>query len=138
MMSDNISLNFTAPPKTQQAPMPSTETPRLRETVQVHPAQERRATHLLKAPESWNWQDLQSYVASQIIAIHGPFPRDDRKEAGIFKGFVARHGEMAGPIAKYAFELADGMWMNAPIQVTRFCRGSDPWFADKIKARLQG
>jgi hypothetical protein len=136
-MSDNISLNFATRPK-QVAPPAVVEAPRLRETVRVSPTQEARSSYLLRTPDKWDWQDLQSYVASQIIAIHGPFPRDDRKEAGIFKGFVSRHGALAGPIAKFAFEQADGYWMNAPIQVTRFTKGSDPYFAERIITRLQG
>ncbi len=125
-------LNFNSPPV---RPAPPAEAPRLRETVRVHPAGE-RTSYLLKDPADWDWQDLQAYVATRIIEIHGPFPRDDRKECGIFKSFVARHGKMAGPIAKFAFEVVGGEWMGAPIQVTRFCKGSDPYFSDPIKIRL--
>ena len=63
-------------------------------------------------------------------------PRDPRKEYGIFTGFLARWGAAAVPIARYAFDIKDGMWMGEPITVSRFCKGSDPWFANTIVRNL--
>lgn len=93
-------------------------------------------THLVSSEVAWTWEQLRDYVISRIEAIHGPFPRDPMKEASIFRSFVSRWPEKAGGIAKFAFEECDGMWHNAPIQVTRFCKGSDPYFAAPIAERL--
>jgi hypothetical protein len=84
----------------------------------------------------WDWQDLRSYVVTQIERKHGPFPREDFKEVGIFKGFHKRWGQMAGMIAQAAFEVFDGMWKGAPISVQRFCANSDQFFAAEINRRL--
>lgn len=84
----------------------------------------------------WAWDDLRDYVVTQIEERYGAFPRDSRKESGIFKSFLARWGGKAQPIARYAFEMADGRWAGAPIGVNRFCKGSDPFFAEVISARL--
>lgn len=84
----------------------------------------------------WSWDDLRDYVVAQIEDRFGAFPRDARKESGIFKSFLARWGDKAQPIAQYAFEVTDGRWGGAPISVNRFCKGSDPYFAEKIAARL--
>ena len=94
------------------------------------------AAYVAKSDERWGWDDLRDYVVAQIEGKFGPFPRDVRKEAGIFKSFVARHPEHAAAIARYAFETSGGFWMGAPIQVTRFCKGSDPYFAEPIVKRL--
>ena len=84
----------------------------------------------------WDWADLRDYVVAQIEERFGPFPRDSRKESGIFKSFLARWPEQAQAIARFAFEVEDGRWAGAPISVNRFCKGSDPYFAEKIVARL--
>lgn len=91
---------------------------------------------LLTDAADWSWQQLRDYVVAQIIDRHGPFPRDAVKEAGVFKGFSARWGRQAGPIAVVAFETFHGVWRSAPIAITRFAKGSDPFFAAVIAARL--
>lgn len=97
---------------------------------------ENRATHLTKNSMEWGWADLRSYVVTQIEHLHGPFPREEMKEIGIFKGFIKRHGKMAGLIAETAFEAFGGMWKGAPIGVQRFCANSDRYFAEEILRRL--
>ena len=84
----------------------------------------------------WSWDDLRDYVVAQIEERFGPFPRDSRKESGIFKSFLARWEGQAQGIARYAFEVADGRWGGAPISVNRFCKNSDPYFAQVIAERL--
>lgn len=84
----------------------------------------------------WAWDDLRDYVVAQIEERFGAFPRDSRKESGIFKSFLARWGDQAQTIARYAFEVEDGRWAGAPISVNRFCKGSDPYFAAKIVERV--
>lgn len=84
----------------------------------------------------WTWSDLRDYVVGQIEERFGAFPRDSRKESGVFKSFLARWGDQAQPIARHAFEVADGRWGGAPISVNRFCKNSDPYFAAVIAERL--
>lgn len=81
----------------------------------------------------WGWRDLRDYVVYEIQERHGAFPRDQRKEYGIFTSFVNRWGaEDAQAIARYAFEMLDGRWAGAPISIYRFCKGSDDFFARPI------
>lgn len=121
----------------------STPVPVVRETVTVtrdepSMAIEVRTTDVGKDPTKWDWRDLRNYVVRQIQAFHGEFPIEELKVIGIFKGFARRHGELAGPIAVAAFDLHHGRWRGAPISVTRFCAGSDEFFADPIKRSLSG
>lgn len=106
------------------------------EKVQVTPRASQSKTHLMKSDEHWGWSELRDYVVEQIEQRHGPFPRDARKEASIFKRFISTYGAASPIIARYAFEVADGFWNGAPISVNRFTRGSDEWFADVILGRL--
>lgn len=104
------------------------------ETVKVIPKASTSRAYLGKT--DWAWDDLRDYVVAEIEARFGAFPRDSRKESGIFKSFLARWPEQAQAIAKYAFEVSDGRWAGAPISVNRFCKGSDPYFAQVISERL--
>lgn len=105
-------------------------------TVSTRPAQ--AVTHLLKDDGEWGWEELRDFVVSEIETRFGPFPRDARKEAAIFKAFVDRWGPRSASIARYAFGPIDGRWHNAPISVNRFCKNSDPYFAIPIAERLHG
>lgn len=96
---------------------------------------EQRTTHVGKA-DGWTWQDLQAYVVQEIEARFGLFPRNACKESGIFKSFLARWGEQAPAIARFAFDSCDGYWRGAPISVNRFCKASDDYFASVIVASL--
>lgn len=107
----------------------------VRHTVSVRRPED-RVTYLAKDSTDWDWADLRSYVVTQIEKLHGPFPREEFKEIGIFKGFRSRHGKMAGLIAEAAFDVFKGMWKGAPISVQRFCAGSDKYFAEEILRRL--
>jgi hypothetical protein len=108
------------------------------ETVTVTPALSESRTHLLKPVEDWGWCEVRDYVVTSIEARFGAFPRDQRREHGIFTRFTKDYGPDAGRIARYAFETCDGWWMNATVSVNRFCRNSDPYFAQPILARLNG
>lgn len=92
--------------------------------------------YALREEQDWDWEDLRDYVVAQIESRIGMFPRDAVKEAATFKAFANRHGKMSSQIARYAFEVCDGWWHNAPIRVERFCKGSDPYFASKIAERI--
>lgn len=94
------------------------------------------ASYLLKEDGQWSWEDLRDYVMGQIEQYHGPQVRNAVKEASVFRSFLARHGEQAPAIARFAFEVSRGMWQRAPIAVNRFCKASDVYFADPIKKRL--
>lgn len=109
-------------------------TPVVQETVRITPVA--GAAYLMKPDGEWSWEDLRDYVMGQIVLFHGPQVRSSVKETGIFKGFMSRHGDKAVPIARFAFEQQRGMWQRAPVSVTRFCRGSDAYFADPITKRI--
>jgi hypothetical protein len=114
----------------------STPVPQVEERVTVIPASDQRG-FLAKPEAMWNWSDLRDYVVGEIEAAHGPQVRDPKKEAGIFKGFISRWGiEKAVAISRAAFQVHGGMWRNAPISVNRFCKGSDPYFAQPIADNL--
>lgn len=110
------------------------QTPVVQETVRLTPVS--GAAYLLKDDAEWTWEDLRDYVMGQIVAYHGPQLRNPVKEAGIFRSFMARYEGNAVGIARFAFEQQRGMWQRAPISVTRFCKGSDVYFADQIAKRL--
>ena len=120
----------------QPAPAHVSTSPGVIETLTVTPALSESKTHLLKPVEQWGWSEVRDYVVSSYEARFGAFPRDQRKEYGIFTRFAKEYGPMAGPIAKYAFETCDGWWMNATVTVNRFCKGSDKYFGEIILKRL--
>lgn len=102
----------------------------------VHVTPVAGASYLLKDDAQWTWEDLRDYVMGQIEEFHGPQIRNAMKEASIFRSFHSRHGSKSVAIARFAFEQQRGMWQRAPIAVNRFCKGSDPFFADVIAERL--
>ncbi len=112
----------------------SPATPVVQETVRITPVA--GAAYLMKPDAEWSWEDLRDYAMGQIVLFHGPQVRNAVKEAATFRGFMARYGDKAVGIARFAFEQQRGMWQRAPISVSRFCRGSDPYFADVIAKRL--
>jgi hypothetical protein len=95
------------------------------------------AAFLAKPRDDWDWGDLRDYVIREIEKRHGPQVREPMKEKAIFGSFIKRHGAAQSvAIAEFAFDLSNGMWQSAPISVNRFCKASDPFFADPIKQRL--
>jgi hypothetical protein len=107
------------------------------ESVRVHQlAPPPVASQLLTERPAWSWQQLRDYVVGKIFELHGPDPRNDKKELGIFKAFADRWGADAPDIARYAMEVMGGFWKNAPVSVNRFCKGSDPYFAKPILDHL--
>jgi hypothetical protein len=111
------------------------QAPRAKITVTPRPIAQ---SYMLK--DQWGWEDLRDYVVSCIETTHGPFPRNAIKEASIFKSFFARWEAKevgsAKAIAETAFGIHHGMWANAPISVNRFCKSSDPFFAESIMKEL--
>lgn len=114
----------------------TTVAPVVTETVTVTLKPSDRTQFIAKSEDSWEWGDLRDFVVAEIEKRTGAFPRDFKKEAGIFKSFMARWGDKAPAIARTAFEVHEGMWKGAPISVNRFCKGSDPYFAQPIADRL--
>ncbi len=108
------------------------------ERVSVRPLAGPAAAYLLKPDAEWTWSDLRDYVLDKIREVSGrPAPRDPAKEKAIFSSFLSRYQEFSGMIARHAFEGPDaGWWRGAVIGMNRFCRGSDPFFADVIVGRL--
>lgn len=100
------------------------------------------ATHLLVAQEQWTPTVLRDYVLAETVRRGVPLlnRRNPAAEIAICTGFLKRWGDLAVPIARYAFAPnpagADGFWNSAPIQLTRFTQNSDPYFAQVIAERL--
>lgn len=119
-----------------------TEVPTVQEQVTVTPAAAPAPEDLgdpkdrVDASGSYEWERVRNYVVEQILRVHGPFPRDVRKENTIFMGFAARWEGVAMDIARHAFEAAGGEWLGAPVSVARFHETSDPVFAAKIAPML--
>lgn len=86
--------------------------------------------------EKWDWRQVRDYVIVEIEKRFGPVDCPSGKQFGVFSAFAGRWGALAGPIAKYAFEISDGIWNGTPITVNRFAKGSDPYFAAVIADRL--
>lgn len=123
----------------EHAPEPSVQPPAqpnyYQESAAAAPAST-QTSYVARDTDQWTWQDVRDYVVREIEQRFGTFPRDLVKESGIFKSFASRWGSKAGLIAKCAFEVHDGMWRGAPISVTRFTKGSDPYFSEKLAERL--
>lgn len=100
------------------------------------PTRSQRAAFIAKDPSDWTWSDLRDYVIAEIEKRQGVQERDVRKEGGIFKSFLSRWGADAPRIAQTVFDFYDGMWNGQPVTVTRFCKGSDPYFSEVIAARF--
>lgn len=81
---------------------------------------------------SYEWEKVRDYAVAMIEKIHGPFPRNTKRENTVFMGFAARWEGIALDIAAYAFETAGGEWLGAPVGVARFDKASDPVFAARI------
>lgn len=95
------------------------------------------STDLLDAPMDWSWEQLRDYVMRSILERHGPQPRRETHQINsIFKSFAARWGNQAGPIARFAFEQQDGYWRSAPVDIRRFTKGNDDYFARPIAERI--
>jgi hypothetical protein len=110
--------------------------PTVTEQVTVIRASE-TTSYLAKAPALWNWTDLRDYLMCEIEQRHGPQVHDSLREAGILKAFISRWGiEKAVAIARASMEVHDGMWHNAPITITRYCKASDPYFAAVIAVNV--
>jgi hypothetical protein len=82
---------------------------------------------------AWGWEQLRDYVIAGIERTSGPFPRNFLTEPSIFKSFIGRYGVDAQEIARAAFEVHAGYWRGAPVSVTRFAKGNDPFFGDVIR-----
>lgn len=106
----------------------------LTETVTARRPNEAK-TFLLGDERSWDWRQLRDYVVTEVEKRGVTFERGP-KEFGIFTAFCGRWGEQAGSIARYAFEVCDGMWRDQAITPTRFCKGNDPYFGAVIAERL--
>lgn len=93
-------------------------------------------TDLIATGAFTTWQQLRDYVCAAIEVRVAAFPRNPVKEKAIFESFMNRWGDRAEPIARRAVEVHDCWWGNAPLSVTRFCKGSDPYFAEVLVTQL--
>lgn len=127
-------INFDDDTITESAPTVLETVPVITERVITTPTAS--ATHVMAPMDEWGWEELRDYVVGSIETRHGAFPRNMKTEHQIFKSFAKRWGNQAGAIARYAFEVSDGIWRGAPISVNRFCLNSDEFFASIIAERL--
>lgn len=96
------------------------------------------ASYLARSHGQWTWSDLRDYVVAEVEARHGPIQgRAPAREAAIFKRFMREWGELAVPIARFAFAPPqDGNWAGV-VGITRFCKAADVDFAGPIAERLR-
>jgi hypothetical protein len=96
-----------------------------------------RANFLMVEDRDWTWQELRDYVVHQLAERGILYPSIPAERlASIFKGFHSRWGDRAPAIVRYAFDICDGYWYDAPITPTRFAKNSDPYFAERIATRV--
>lgn len=119
----------------------TTEVPRVVQRVTVTPRRapmSTAASYLARPPGQWGWSDLRDYVVAEVEARHGPIQgRDPAREAAIFKRFLRQWGDLAVPIARFAFAPPqDGHWSGV-VGITRFCKAADVDFAGPIAERLR-
>lgn len=128
----------TAPAQPVHQPAPEIQTaPTIVQQVTIEQVPAR--SDLLVETDHWGWSELRDYVASEIISRFGPFPRDSRKEYGIFNRYFGEFGQDGIKVAQFAFgPVCDGWWGGAPVSINRFCRASDPYFSIPILDRLAG
>lgn len=128
-----------APAPERAAAVPTTETVTAPVVVQrVTLQQTPSRSDLLLDTQQWTWAELRDYVVAQIIERFGPFPRDARKEYGIFSRYFTEYGQSGIAVAQYVFgPVCEGWWGNAPVSVNRFCRASDAYFSIPIIERLK-
>ena len=112
------------------APSVPAPAPRLAEVV----APSSGRTDLVGTGEPW--EQLRDYVVSQIEDRWGPMPRNPIKEKSIFTSFVNRYGDKAMAIARAACETHRCEWRSAPLSVSRFTKGCDPYFSDILAKRV--
>lgn len=106
-----------------------------RVTIEQVPAR----TDLLVDSAGWGWEEFRDYVVAKVIGHFGAFPRDSRKEFGIFKRYYGTYGQDGIRVTDFAFgPICDGWWANAPVSINRYCKASDQYFTEPILARLNG
>jgi hypothetical protein len=136
-------LNFSTPLDNVKSRrlVVTVDTPSVEASVEITPAAthapSQQASYLTKTEDNWDWRNLRDYVVREIEARFGVFPRDVIKESSIFKSFIDRWQGKAPLIAKAAFEVHDGVWRGAPMNVNRFTKNSDPYFAEVIVSNMR-
>jgi hypothetical protein len=82
-------------------------------------------------------KDLLLYFAGRFKECHGyEYVVSWVKEIAIFKSFMDRYGEDAGPMVELLFDKYSGVVNNYVMTVTAFSRGSK-WIQDKLYIELQ-
>ncbi len=108
-------------------------------TANTSPKANEHHTYVGKNDGEWDHLALRDWVIDQIESVRGVQPRlPAPHEAQLMLGFMGRWGDLAIPIARYAFDVCGGVWMGKPIAIERFAQGSDPYFAKEISRRLVG
>lgn len=110
--------------------------PNTKDTKPTFVSMDKNVTTWVAKPDgAWTWEDLRDYVIFEIESRRGQQPRDLIKEKAIFRSFFNRQPR-AVEIARHAFGFCDGLWRGQPITTSRFCKGSDPYFAEPILEAL--
>lgn len=126
-----------APVPVQPAAQPEQVAPTVVQRVTIQPVAAR--SDLLVEAERWGWSELRDYVVAQILDRFGPFPRDSRKEYGIFNRYFNAYGMDGIRVSEFAFgPVCEGWWGGAPISINRYSKASDPYFTEPILQRLNG
>lgn len=133
--ADGGTTSTPVPPRTHHDESSDIEPDIDPETVaQMAPTRSR--TDLIVETSEWGYQQVRDYVIRSIEEQVGSFPRNMIKETAIFKAFCDRWGDQAVAIARAAVEHHGCWWKNSPLSVNRFCKGSDPYFAEIIAAQI--
>jgi hypothetical protein len=106
-------------------------------TVEVRRPTSQSMAYVAKPDIEWCWGDLRDYFVHESERRFGSCRRKQPTvEYGIFSGFISRWGSQAPAIARYVFEIQNGLWMGDPVHLENFCRNSDRYFAQPISERL--
>lgn len=90
----------------------------------------------LRPEAEWGERELRDYIAAQMAERGVASPMEPWRELTVVKSFLKRHGAKSVRIARYVFERLDGNWRGQPVTFSRFCKGSDPYFAEPIARAL--
>jgi hypothetical protein len=132
-------LNLDPLPTQESSSEPTSPSTKIPSTKAIDP-RKLPQSHLHRPPEAWGWQELRDYVIYHISMVTGEFsghPTSAAAEAQIFKSFLARYGDNAQMIARYAIDTCDGLWYGSSVDIFYFCKKSDPNFGDPILQLLE-
>ena len=103
----------------------------------VHRGGKLASVFKLKDPKNWEWRDLRDYVVLECINRGVRYEGDGAKEKSMFSSFMKRWPDGRGiEIARYAFQISQGLWHGQLVSPTMFSKGFDPYFSQEIDKLL--